>query len=547
VNRETRAHGLWAIALASTVLLLPGCLSPSSRGLAAVSPVPAVPVIEVKDSGQRPPLDLVSDEEVARARAALRDATAWGAEFYEPGMYAKAKDAFQAALAARQDDPARCRTLLADTIEASAAAREAALRVYREDVIARFETSRVRLLSVGADRSFPDEYARLLSGIGAATDLFAAGSWWDARVEAYHTLKGMSDLYETIRGLSGWLGDARVGVERALEMAREQDAPRWAPAEMGDAEQSYRDAGTRMQAGDLRGAVESMTAAGRVLQKLQALHEAMARRQPVAAVPAAVAKTASTAATPVPPTAAPAPVARVQGPGPAALPLSAEGALPGRLIRIANMSMGALGAPQKLYTDFSAAVGRFDLVAAEGLRDPGIMEKVLSGLDESWEAAVSTSGYFGFIYNDRIQMVKNLGAYPGKNEFVHAPFAAQFRLVGTRFAVNLVLCHVEAGRDHGPGGAETSRLADVYRYFEKLTGNRRITLLMVGGLDGVPGQAAEVGRGEMVSLRTGRAAQDPRAQGQQVFASDALRPRVKESGVGESTPRVAYIVLKTGT
>ena len=109
--------------------------------------------------------------------------------------------------------------------------------------------------------------------------------------------------------------------------------------------------------------------------------------------------------------------------------------------------MSSLGAPQRLYTTFSAAVARFDVVAAEGLRDAGIMEKVLAGMDDSWEAAVSRSGYFGFIYSDRIQMVKDLGTYSGKGEFLHAPYAAQFRLVGTRFRVNLVLCHIEPNRD----------------------------------------------------------------------------------------------------
>jgi hypothetical protein len=78
------------------------------------------------------------------------------------------------------------------------------------------------------------------------------------------------------------------------------------------------------------------------------------------------------------------------------------------------MSMSSLGAPQRLYLAFQTAVARFDLTAAEGLRDAGIMEKVLAGMDEGWEAAVSRSGYFGFIYNDRIQMVQDLGTYPEK-------------------------------------------------------------------------------------------------------------------------------------
>lgn len=211
--------------------------------------------------------------------------------------------------------------------------------------------------------------------------------------------------------------------------------------------------------------------------------------------------------------------------------------------------MSSLGAPQKLYSTFSAAVARFDVVAAEGLRDAGIMEKVLAGLDDNWQAAVSRSGYFGFIYSDRIQMVKDLGTYSGKGELLHAPYAAQFRLVGTRFRVNLVLCHIEPSRDRGVKAAEIALLADVHRYFEKLTGNRGITLLLAGGLGDLPAQAPEslVPQGEMVPLRAGpAAAEGPHDHGQQMFASAPLRLLIEKSGFGASTPPVAYVTLGAG-
>ena len=211
--------------------------------------------------------------------------------------------------------------------------------------------------------------------------------------------------------------------------------------------------------------------------------------------------------------------------------------------------MSSLGAPQRLYTTFSAAVARFDVVAAEGLRDAGIMEKVLAGMDESWEAAVSRSGYFGFIYSDRIQMVKDLGTYSGKGEFLHAPYAAQFRLVGTRFRVNLVLCHIEPNRDRKIKAAEIALLADVHRYFENLTGNRGITLLLAGGLSDLPAQASEslIPQGEMVPLRANlTAAEGLRDHGQRMFASAPLRLLIEKSGFGASTPPVAYVTLGAG-
>ena len=196
--------------------------------------------------------DPVNDTEVSKAQAALRDASAWGAKYYEPLMYAKAQAAFDAAMAAREGNPVRCRSLLAQATAAASSAKEAALLAYEEDVKGRFEASRAKLVEIRADRAFPDEFARLVSGIDATAGLFAARSYWDARLEAYRTLKGMSDLYERVDGLLRWLRDAQIRVESAINTARALDAPVWAPAEMKNAEQKYQrcpdaDAGRRFE------------------------------------------------------------------------------------------------------------------------------------------------------------------------------------------------------------------------------------------------------------------------------------------------------------
>ena len=145
-------------------------------------------------------------------------------------------------------------------------------------------------------------------------------------------------------------------------------------------------------------------------------------------------------------------------------------------------------------------------------------------------------------------MIKDFGTYPGKGEFLHTPYAAQFRLAGTRFSVNLVLCHFETNKDPKFKADEIARLAGVYRYFEKLTGNRGITLLLAGGLSDVPEQTSEslIRQGEMVSLRTNlTATKGPHDQEQRMFVSAALRSRIEESGFGASAPPLAYVILKT--
>jgi len=220
----------------------------------------------------------------------------------------------------------------------------------------------------------------------------------------------------------------------------------------------------------------------------------------------------------------------------------------GQRIRIADMSMGPLGASQRGYSVFSAAVARFDVVAADDLKNAGHMEKVLAGMDEGWEAAVSKDGFFGFLYNDRVQMVKELGTYPGKGEFVRTPYGAQFRLAGTRFSLNLVLCHIESSMGQKPKAAEGASLAAVYRYFENQTGNHGITLLFAGGLGDEHEQASRslVARGDVMALRTNLPRTERRDEGGRMFASTALRSRIEESGISTSTPHAAYVTLRTG-
>jgi len=177
------------------------------------------------------------------------------------------------------------------------------------------------------------------------------------------------------------------------------------------------------------------------------------------------------------------------------------------------------------------------------------MEKVLAGMDEGWEAAVSRGGFFGFIYNDRVQMVKELGTYPGIGKFARAPYGAQFRLAGTRFALNLVVCHIEARKGQEARAAEIAHLAAVYHYFENLTGNRGITLLLAGGLRDERELAFRslVALGDVMALGASfTGAEGLHDEGDRMFASAALRSRIEEAGFSASTPRTAYVILKTG-
>ncbi len=211
--------------------------------------------------------------------------------------------------------------------------------------------------------------------------------------------------------------------------------------------------------------------------------------------------------------------------------------LTGQSLHIATVSMSPLGATQHSYSAFSAVASHFDVVAADDLRDAGGMEKVLAGMDEGWEASVSRGGSFGFLYSERVQMVKELGTYPGKSDFAQPPYGAQFRLAGTRFALNIVICHVG---QKGPGSraAEIAGLGLVYRYFENLTGNHGITLFLAAGLGDDRERAARLlaASGDVTLLKAS----------ERMFASAALRSRILKTGIDTSTPSTAYVVLRTG-
>ena len=217
--------------------------------------------------------------------------------------------------------------------------------------------------------------------------------------------------------------------------------------------------------------------------------------------------------------------------------------LSGQRIRIADLSMRQRDASPRMYPALSETVARFDVVAADEVGDAGRMEKVLAGLDEGWEAAVSRGGSFGFFYSSRVQLIKELGTYHESGQFVRPPYGAQFRLSGTSFAVNLVVSHVESETDHGARRAEIAHLRAVYLYFEKLTGNRGITILLAGGLGDDEEQELRslvaAARGEVIPV--GR-----HGGGERMFASAALRPRIENAGISGSTLHPMYVVLKTG-
>ncbi len=217
--------------------------------------------------------------------------------------------------------------------------------------------------------------------------------------------------------------------------------------------------------------------------------------------------------------------------------------LSAQILRVASYNLDGLGDQRKDYLTLAKVINNFDVVVAEDVMSAGGLEKVLSLLADGWEAAVSekdqrsakSKELFGFFYNDRVELYKLLGAYQGVGQFSRPPFGANFKVKGSPFSFNLVACHIDSENGERARAAEIDRLGDVYRYFEKLTGNRGMTimagdfgedripsfrsLLALGGQQVLPRKATTMGKNGLDR------------DYDHIFVSPALRPRIAKADV----------------
>ena len=156
-------------------------------------------------------------------------------------------------------------------------------------------------------------------------------------------------------------------------------------------------------------------------------------------------------------------------------------------LRIASYNMERLGEDRKDYAALAKVVAGFDLVAAEEVMNTDGMASVLAMLGPGWSDAMSAFGegsaryqeHFGFFYSSsKVELLRKLGEFPVTAEFFRPPFGAQFKSRDTGLVFNLVACHIVYGKSERARVAEISHLGEVYQYFEGLTGNRAVTMIV---------------------------------------------------------------------
>lgn len=213
-------------------------------------------------------------------------------------------------------------------------------------------------------------------------------------------------------------------------------------------------------------------------------------------------------------------------------------------LRIASYNMMRLGNGTKDYTMLASVVDDFDVVGAIEVMNKRGMDLVRDKLPAGWSHVVSDVSvgdksykeFFGFFYNDKVEVVSVLGFYPDEeNAFMRPPFGVQFRVKETGFTFNLVLAHIVYGDNPKVRLAEINHLGKAYEYFERLTANLGMTI--IAGDFNMESLSAfkslvdlgvvELGTVKKSTLGKTGAANDY----DHMFASKALIPRVKESDV----------------
>lgn len=155
-------------------------------------------------------------------------------------------------------------------------------------------------------------------------------------------------------------------------------------------------------------------------------------------------------------------------------------------LKLASYNMMRLGTNNhKDYTTLASVVNNFDIVGAiEVINEKGLAS-IESVLPSGWKYIISPNSvgektyreYYGFLYNDKVEVVKDVGFFPNKeNEFARPPYCVQFRDKASGFVFNVAIIHVIYGVP-SQRIAEINNLGKAYTYFENETGNLGNTII----------------------------------------------------------------------
>jgi nucleoid-associated protein YgaU len=173
----------------------------------------------------------VTDDEINQARNALARAKEVDADYYDPDNYDAARRALDEGIEKRVSDPATARQRLAESKEKADLAFTNAVQRGAQDMAARMEAARKRLLEIDADKFLPDDYQKATAGIDEATSLFQSDNYAEARARAYQALKDMTDLHDRLETRLAGVRTLKYDTEQLMKQAEDEELYSYAPGQ----------------------------------------------------------------------------------------------------------------------------------------------------------------------------------------------------------------------------------------------------------------------------------------------------------------------------
>jgi nucleoid-associated protein YgaU len=203
----------------------------------------------------------VTDAEVTEARNALARAKEVDADYYDSENYDTARRLLDEGTDLRTSDPASARQRLASSREKADLAFTNAVQRSEEEMAARMEAARQKLLALEADKFLPEDYTTATAGIDEATTLYRSGEYADARARAYKALKDMTDLRNRLETRLANVRALKYDTEQLMKQAEDEGLYTWAPEQKDKVTGLYLKGLDAWHAWDLDNAEENFGAA----------------------------------------------------------------------------------------------------------------------------------------------------------------------------------------------------------------------------------------------------------------------------------------------
>lgn len=220
----------------------------------------------------------VTDEEVAAAQNAIARAREVDADYYDPDNFDTARRLLDSALAVRTSDPATAHAQLADSKAKADLSFDNSVSRSADDLAARMESLKQKLLDIGADKYAADEFQSATAGIDETKSLFEKKDYSGARARAWQALREMADLRNRLETRLSALQSLRYNVEQSMKEAESTNAYSYAPAQKDKVTVMYLQGLQAQQQYKLDQAEESfgaaLEAAKEVLRMAQAARDA---------------------------------------------------------------------------------------------------------------------------------------------------------------------------------------------------------------------------------------------------------------------------------